>query len=697
MKPPKNMRKAMRSFLGVKKRDTSNWIDRDTPVNYRTNLEKSKKKFGSVDHLNRAGRMSDRFANKRAPSQTSKRSMSLPPGGRNRIESWDDFQGFQDDFATRRNNTCEFEDNMRRTVSTNATKHIGRTQSLMNPQDRSMRNEFQQNRFEENSFEGRQNSFRDSGAFDLYINEDITESDYMRENREDQSFKPRNMTRVGTLPPKSRNKDLYPMKGSQSLPRSASFSTFTNHNSKNARTTSQVSNASERLLSCMDALDHLEEKLASVSKVTTNVERFGETTDRIGSIHLSEDNTTLPVNDWSIGGADIRQPDLTGFSPRDRHRSAESSSTDSGITSNTDWGCSNENNPPSRPRRSKAQQQQHKQQTPKYQSYGNESSNVNSKRHLRSESMSSGYSSGSGGAQAPQLQHNYPAHPGYPDDHDSVMSLYSAGGGEPYPGYEYDQQGYVQEYPQENPYGYGAYAYPPSSVYEEEMHQQNGWFFIPSSLQPMPYSPAASQDFSIQSQMPQQYHSTDNFAQYPCYPNQGNDTWHSRYGALNESFMDPQINASPLAQAIQSTCAETLSCDTDVSKSDVKKYGSFRYRNGQKTVMIPQSAESRRRKTVRFSKTVNQRVEHCDSEVEDSTSVIKGCTGEENYDIPTAWKAQTQPLVSADGPPATACGSVTEPIYEFPTGHIENSCMCSDCQLARKSCQLQAPVAYPYY
>lgn len=334
--------------------------------------------------------------------------------------------------------------------------------------------------------------------------------------------------------------------------------------------------------------------------------------------------------------------------------------------------------------------------------------NLNEKRHLRSDSMSSGYSSGSGGIHQPAIPFSYHSQTGYPNEQDSVMSGFSAGPEHHYTGFNYDQQEFMPGYVDEDPYGYGTYAYPPSSIYEEEMHQQDGWFYLPSASHQMPYPPNGH-DFSMQSQG-HQYLGNERFTQYPCYPSQGKTEshidmsgalWNNKYGALNETFMDPSIYSSPLAQAINSTCAETTNCEPNGLKGDVKKYPSFRYRNGEKTVLIPPSAESRRRKTVRFSKTVNQRVEHCDSEVEDSTSVIKGCSGEENYDIPSAWKAQDpqkQQLVPAvENKAVNACGPVSEPIYEFPTGHIENSCMCSDCQLARSSCQLQVPALYPYY
>jgi len=412
---------------------------------------------------------------------------------------------------------------------------------------------------------------------------------------------------------------------------------------------------------------------------------------------------------------------------RERRRSTESSSTDSGITSSCDWGTSNQENPPSRPRSSckprrrsqihdtithaKSDWNQDFANPADPQIRGTFASRPTDPRHFRSDSLSSGYSSGSAGAKYsrsrgqryPAIQphyaevtQQYPEEPHYMYDRDTAVQLHPfENAGPHYNGYDYGNQypshipsGYPTGYESEDPYGYASYTYPPSSLFEEELQQRNGWFYLPSGQQ-QPHH------FPTDTHHAQPYPTSYDFS-YPYTATTCEQAYPSRrYGTLQDSFLDPTAPASPLAAAISQTCA--ASSRPDSYRTDVKKYGSFRYRDGEKTVVTP-SVDSRRRKTVRFSQTVNQRVETSESEMEDSTSLIKGCSGEENCGLPSAWKARNETeMPSGDRQATDARAALSQPIYEFPAGHIENSCMCSDCILARQSCQLQTPASYAYY
>lgn len=255
------------------------------------------------------------------------------------------------------------------------------------------------------------------------------------------------------------------------------------------------------------------------------------------------------------------------------------------------------------------------------------------------------------------------------------------------------------------------YGYAPSSTCEEELFN-NGWYQLRSTNPPAPYG-------------------VENVSSNTNAYNSGNDCWRyvdyaqhqtsSKYGGLTDLFYDPTAQSN--ATLMESIAKEVATSSHNVKDTSFKSYGSYRYRNGQRTVTTP---ATRGRKTVRFSQTVRQRVETEESEMEDSTSTIKGCAEDneessdkevvengiaqdasegsaEIYMWPTGHNAVPRGINFSHAQAHTLDNhnqqqnTHPEPIYEFPSGHIESSCMCNDCILARESCQMRPTQAVSYF
>jgi len=283
MKPPKSVRSAFRTFLGVEKKDKRPKPERDVPSNYRSSLEKSRKNFGSVEHLNR-GRLQDRRLSVTSfQSQLQHRSSSMPPSTKQRIEEWNSSVPDQfDDF-----DRLSVQSDPRRSISAASAKLSGRTQSL--PRMSNMRPSHSIPNIDRLAKTGNLDwnvkpsdfsSFRDSGAFDLYINEDAVKRSFEQlHNYSDEKvrsnsfpFNQRTVSSNGSINSSNRHPS--------SIPRSVSFSTLRPDERQSLRTTSHVSSASERLLSCMSALDKLGEKLERAARNNSDVEKRQNTTDR---------------------------------------------------------------------------------------------------------------------------------------------------------------------------------------------------------------------------------------------------------------------------------------------------------------------------------------------------------------------------------------------------------------------------------
>lgn len=358
----------------------------------------------------------------------------------------------------------------------------------------------------------------------------------------------------------------------------------------------------------------------------------------------------------------------------------------------------------------------------------------------REDSMSSGYATGSGSEDG---RHESPL----ANDTDSVRSVYSM----MIPAHPYNTQQpmnwqneqYYRQQPyncygmkaEQDPYAiYGTYhpigltgneieqesiygnygqlhGYASSSVNDQEIYS-DGWYQLPANQHG---AHGAQQHYSAHTGaaiMPK----VENTMQMNAFP----PAWNSvtsypaqtphKYGGLEDIFYNP--NATPAPTIMENIADEVVRESQMAEEQTLKSYGSFRYRHGQKMVLPCNSNAARKRKTVRFSQTVRQRIETEESEMEDSTSVIKG--GEDNESANTTKTTAKSDEEFSDSssiymsPRDSAAHNSTketalavplpEPIYEFPSGHIESSCMCGDCILARGSCQMQsAQVTTAYY
>ena len=247
----------------------------------------------------------------------------------------------------------------------------------------------------------------------------------------------------------------------------------------------------------------------------------------------------------------------------------------------------------------------------------------------------------------------------------------------------------------EDPYGYGTFGYASSSVYDEELHQNNGWFYLPNHepnvSQSIYQTPSPQEHFNNtvqQNVYPNLEHSYPSYQAFTgtenssySYPNQ---MWPgSNYGSLSGTFLNPMEGMSALGAAISATCAKDHSSITSPQEVNANGLDStWAPEKGLHTGKSDQG-DGKKRKSVRFSQTVRQRIEKNELEVEDTTSTIKGDDGDE-----PAEKAQDHPAITESTNQShydsvkTMSGN-EQPIYSFPTGHIASSCMCSDCCLTR--------------
>ena len=218
----------------------------------------------------------------------------------------------------------------------------------------------------------------------------------------------------------------------------------------------------------------------------------------------------------------------------------------------------------------------------------------------------------------------------------------------------YHQRGFSQT--PEN-YGYNPESsyYHPESVSSQDEHLYNeGWIYLPFRSNEEPI-----------------YHY--NVFQDP-YPEE--DLY---------SSSSPQLG-SPECSAASPQWKENHEAGDFLKNSEIKAFGSFRYRNGEQTIVGSQSGSSGKR--VRFSKTV-KKGKDCEAEVEKETSQNETCdmrNHQSTFSPQSSAEESSSPLTLSQ-----------QPIYEFPSGHIEQSCMCSDCILARQSSQLKPAVSFAYY
>ncbi|CAK8685244.1 unnamed protein product [Clavelina lepadiformis] len=466
-----------------------------------------------------------------------------------------------------------------------------------------------------------------------------------------------------------------------------------------SRRISHASNASERLMSCMDTLEHLSKRLESVTKVSKEIDHFREVNDQLTAMHISplteKDSQPRHISrsEWNEEQYNFQEfPQNHPLPPQET--CFDNLSTDSGL----EYESPSRRNYANRSSRSKPLQHTTKSASQFDDSKQNFTGEQHIKQHshIRSDSMSSGYSSGSSGTHGYFQQYEVAPHQPYISRGNYNVNTLS--------GNRNSMPMYGHKNEVEDIYGYGSFGYASSSVYDEDLNEVNGWFYLPSSahnqVQLYPEEYPTHGEYSAQHGI----YATQNTS-YPAY-HQGHNPhfatdqlshWQhgERYGPLSDRFLDPSAGMSPLAAAISNNYAESTSSISSIgSKPDRGKYGSFRCRNGMVTAVVPPNGYNRRRKTVRFSQTVKQRVETESSEMKDSTSNIKGYSAESPYDVPSsqpAYDGSEENLIDAEG---SLC---EQPIYEFPSGHIESSCMCSDCILARGSCQLQSTKNLMYY
>ena len=289
-------------------------------------------------------------------------------------------------------------------------------------------------------------------------------------------------------------------------------------------------------------------------------------------------------------------------------------------------------------------------------------------RFDQAEENSSGYSSESSSQQKPHSAGKYFSQ--------ANSQMPNGESGYPYPGQSqeswYDCEGI---YGAEDPYGYGTFGYASSSVYDEELHQNNGWFYLPTHQQGV--SPAnepstahqgqsaAVQQKSYDQTAPNYSGSQTLYSTNISTPSLQQPTWPgASYGALSETFLNPMEGMSPLGAAISATCANDYFGSDSNGLNSTQNFGANVLPVSSNSV----SGEGKKRKSVRFSQTVQQRVEKNALEVEDSTSIIKGGDDKPETKPQKQFDVNSSALFSS----AVYDGTVDQqPVYAYPKSYAD--------------------------
>ena len=193
---------------------------------------------------------------------------------------------------------------------------------------------------------------------------------------------------------------------------------------------------------------------------------------------------------------------------------------------------------------------------------------------------------------------------------------------------------YAEVYGLDDSFEYGTFNRAPPSVYDDDLYQKNGWFFLSGP------PPAQFKDNHVNThvnnhvnthveQLPENYQHCELSSESFCHPRIHNNNSNmyplnkqglkaTNYGTLSETFLMPTDEMSPFCAALNATCA----------KSSVY--------NDQPSAFVSnalQTNEGKKQKSVRFSKTVQERIENSDSEIEDTTSIMKGGHEEEEKKV----------------------------------------------------------------
>ena len=278
---------------------------------------------------------------------------------------------------------------------------------------------------------------------------------------------------------------------------------------------------------------------------------------------------------------------------------------------------------------------------------------------------SSGYSSESNSLQKPQYT--------------SREYFYKSNNVNPYP---YSEQGHDFKYDfediygSEDPYGYGTCAYASSSIYDEDLRQSDGWFYLPSHQRSSPSPFKASLPQQKLTDRVQQNFYVPKPSLYPSIRMSQNAEAaavsyqpqllpETAYGSLSGSFLNSTEALSPLSAAI------TVSCAKDYMKNETNDFGMLQnYGSTVHSVENYKPEEEKKRKSVRFSQTVQERTEKNELEVEDTTSIMKGSDNARNVES----QDHCDILDISPQLRSTPFGAIAQeqPVYSYPTAHLAN-------------------------
>jgi len=568
MKPPKGVRKAVKAFLGVKKRDVSNWPDLDRPLGYKDRLRNSKENYGIETHGLKE-RMSEKHedSNQRVILQN------------HQDQKWDNDSalGHEEDLYY---NSADprFEDRWEDRREFDPRTFPRKQDTKINTSDPSPSSSY------------RQNNSVYPGSSSSSAPDKIYHHQHHHQHQMD--------------PEKPLIYDLHPP--------------HTNHSSSIDSSVSRGNEIGERLMSCMSELDRLTHQLDTVVSLTEKIDQIRDEEYQVPEV---ETPTSVPYCN------------LPPKSNKDDTKEQEKDAT----IQNYHRGIIDTNPAPSEdykmiarlPSKTPAKKQNVEDDERAYMS-----KNRRFYRLPEDQWSSSGYSSGS-------FESISPYQPYMQDPYATYGSVHN---------YPRNVDHYGSFYPaDESSYNYGVYQP------RKYMPTNEGWYY---------FSPPQvnSSDYYHQENIYHQYDGSQSYEDWVYSPYELESPYHGVKNNFSAEYRDStSVDDSQQEKQLEGS-----------KPPEWKGFEPFKYQKEQPSLNNPRTVSTDstgKRKTVRFSKTVQERQLDKD---ETKSSAMKGST----EDINTKQREMT--------------------IYEFPEGHIESSCMCEDCILARQSVDRLASRDYTY-
>jgi len=644
MKPPKGVRKAVKAFLGVRKRDVSRWPELDRPVDYKDRLQTSKDNYGIDTH----GLKPEYQGSKSTSSREDRRprSVSQPPPIQRAPQDWEDrdsaFDQEEDQYlqyAPHHHDQHHDWDLMPPQLPPKSQ------QPPPPPQEQIQRSNPGVEHLKDPWDDHKASTLPGSHLPGPRVGRPSATASTSKDTR--------SQTSVTSQHDPTQHQQQ--QQRGRSMGRKMTSQTVTG--------SSKTTDIDERLKSCMSELDRLTSQLDTVVTLTEKLDQMRDEVANSNGVVDNETNEPISVPYCNQAPHSKPHPQSDHINS-DYHRGIIQ-----GSTAPTPHEEKN-NLPPRLPSRTPSSTNKFLTAPPSAPVItapppSDHDNRMRSRHHIppnkrlhqiqEDQWSSSGYSSGS--------FESIPSYPPYMHHHD------------PYGTYQRHMTPHDSSYassmtPSYDPY-YQEDSYGEYGIYQPAAASSDGWYYLtPSSM-----------DGSVSGYRGGPGHESV----YQFGPADTYEEWGS-YGSYN---YPPQPPTS--AKTAREYHQQRMAPPTDARRFDQQRYQQQHDTSADSSSSSREfpsrsvsSDSSGKRKTVRFSKTVQERHEE-----KETTSAMKG-SPEENK------KRRKQQQEAA------ANNTADQPIqvYEFPEGHIESSCMCDDCILARRSLEQQQQQhrhEYTYY